>query len=172
MASKRRKSIRATAGGAAGCGPFGIFLFFGLIWLLVQYWWVLVIAGVVVALIVALVKSARTPRPLATPRPPAPVQAPEPKPVRKPKPARTPEPIPLAGDELAAHMRALKHASRVRAMQDWDYEWILLAFPGKSSREISEIANAHFARGRSIGVNYGDPSVPSFKTPKPGQRSP
>jgi hypothetical protein len=165
MASKRRRS-RSVPVGAAGCGPFGLFLALGAIYLVVQYWWVIVIAIGVVVLIVALVKAARTPIPPATPRPPKPVRAPKPKPVRAPKPK------PLAPDELATHLRALKHEGHVRAMQDWDYEWILLAFPAKSSQEISEIANAHFARGRSIGVNHGDPTVPTFYTPKPRKRSP
>ncbi|AXJ10904.1 hypothetical protein CFN17_15765 [Arthrobacter sp. PM3] len=56
-------------------------------------------------------------------------------------------------------MRVNKRIRRVREMQDWDYEWIRLACPGKSVREVNEIANAHFARGRSIGINNGDPSI-------------
>lgn len=55
----------------------------------------------------------------------------------------------------------------MREMQEWDYEWMLLIYPGKSRRELSEIANAHFARGRSVGVNYGDPSVPRFNGRNP-----
>ncbi len=57
-------------------------------------------------------------------------------------------------------------------MQEWDYEWILLAYPNKSSGEISEIANAHFAHGRSIGVNCGDPTLPGFNVREPGKHDP
>ena len=71
----------------------------------------------------------------------------------------SPRPI-LAGDDLTAHVRAQKRAGRVRDMQEWDYEWIRLSHPRKSVREVNEIANAHFARGRSIGINWGDPSAP------------
>jgi hypothetical protein len=72
----------------------------------------------------------------------------------------------LGSDDLADQMRATKRTRRVRDMQEWDYEWIRLANPGKSSRELSEIANAHFARGGSIGINYGDPTVPRPRGPK------
>jgi hypothetical protein len=66
----------------------------------------------------------------------------------------------LVNDDLADQMRAIKQVRHIREMQEWDYEWIRLTNPQKSSHELSEIANAHFARGRSIGINYGDPSVP------------
>ena len=49
MATKRRRSRSAGAG--AGCGPFfGIFLALGAIGLLIQFWWVLLIALGVIAL--------------------------------------------------------------------------------------------------------------------------
>ncbi|MCX2749211.1 hypothetical protein OOZ51_15490 [Arthrobacter sp. MI7-26] len=57
-------------------------------------------------------------------------------------------------------MSAAKQVRRIRDIQEWDYEWLRLTNPEKSSRDLSESANAHFARGRSIGVNYGDPSGP------------
>ncbi|MDR7084969.1 hypothetical protein J2X01_004289 [Arthrobacter ginsengisoli] len=63
-------------------------------------------------------------------------------------------------------MRANKRVRHVRAMQEWDYEWIRLTYPEKSSRELSEIANARFARGWSVGVNYRDPSVALLSDPK------
>ncbi|KRE54122.1 hypothetical protein ASG92_24925 [Arthrobacter sp. Soil736] len=144
--------------GAAGCGPFGIFLTLAAIGLLIQYWWVLLIALGVVALTVALIHFARIPAPPPTPRPAKPVRAPEPK--------------LLVSDELAAEMRATKHARHVRAMQEWDYEWIRLTYPEKSSRELSEIANAHFAKGRSVGLNYGDRSVPGFNSREPDKHLP
>ena len=34
---------------AAGCSPFGLFLTFAVIWIIIQYWWVLLIALGVVA---------------------------------------------------------------------------------------------------------------------------
>ncbi len=152
MASKRRRSGGAAKGAAAaGCSPFGLFLTFAVIWFLVQYWWVLVIAVVVIALTVAVIRSARTPAPPVTPRPP--------------KPARAPKPKPLVGDDLAEHIRATKRVDRVRAMQEWDYEWIRLAHPEMNSRELSEFTNTHFAKGRSFGVNYPDP-VPRRKDRK------
>lgn len=154
MARNRRRSGSAAAAGAGalGCGPFGIFLALGAIWLLIQYWWVLLIALGVVALTVALIHFAKTPAPPATARPT--------------KSVRTPEPRALVSDDLAAQMRATKHVRHIRDMQEWDYEWIRLTYPEKSIRELCEIANAHFARGRSIGVNYRDPSVPRLRGPK------
>ncbi|MDQ0146030.1 hypothetical protein [Pseudarthrobacter niigatensis] len=145
MAAKRRRS-RSGGGGAIGCAPFFVLIIVALI---IQYWWVLLIAAGVVALTVALVRSANAPaRPVRMPQPP-------PQPLRPPPPPRVP-----SGEELTAQMRAHKRISRVRDMQEWDYEWLRLAHPGKSVREVNEIANAHFARGRSIGLDGGDPSVP------------
>ncbi|WP_427170278.1 hypothetical protein [Arthrobacter sp. 92] len=150
MATKRRRSSSAGAG-AVGCGPFLALVVIGL---LVQYWWVLLIALGVVALTVALVRFATAPtrparvRPLKSARPP------------KPRPVMTPPRPALVNDDLADQMRAIKQVRHIREMQEWDYEWIRLTNPQKSSHELSEIANAHFARGRSIGINYGDPSVP------------
>jgi hypothetical protein len=159
MVSKRRRSGGAAMGAAAaGCSPFGLFLTFAVIWLIIQYWWVLLIALGVVALTVALIRSARAPAPPVTPRPP--------------KPLRAPEPKPLVSDDLAEQMRITKRVRHVRAMQEWDYEWIRLAYPEKNSRELSEFANAHFARGRSFGVNYADPSVPRISGPKTEERFP
>jgi|GEM_PF-3311184 len=166
--------------GAAGCGPFGIVFTLIVIGLVIQYWWVIltvlgVIAGIV-AMIVALVKIGRRPSAEVTQQPQEPPRplVPVPVPVREAEPKAKPKPKakPLDADELAEQMRALKHTSHVRAMQEWDYEWILLAYPNKSSREINEIANAHFAKGRSIGVNYGDPIVPGFNARKPGKDVP
>ncbi len=48
MARKRRRS--GSAGAAPGYGPFGFFLVLGAIWLLIQYWWVLLIILSVVGL--------------------------------------------------------------------------------------------------------------------------
>ncbi|MEV7134871.1 hypothetical protein AB0N24_18495 [Arthrobacter sp. NPDC093128] len=154
MASKRRRSSKASAAGAGalGCGPFGFFLALAAIGLLIQYWWVLLIAFGVITLTVALVHNARTPAPPATARPPNPVRIPEPK--------------ALVNDDLAAQMRATKHARHVQAMQEWDYEWIRLTYQEKSHREISEIANAFFARGRSVGVNSEGPSARRINDPK------
>lgn len=161
MATKRRRS-RSAGTGAAGCGPFfGIFLALGAIGLLIQFWWVLLIALGVVALSVAIVRSARTPPPPARARSPKTARPPQPRPVRTP-----PSPA-IVSEDLAAQMRAAKHVSQMRDMQEWDYEWIRLTYPAKSNREISEIANAHVARGRSIGVNQGDLSVPRLGGPKP-----
>ncbi|WP_115789525.1 hypothetical protein [Arthrobacter silvisoli] len=183
MAKRRRSSSAAALGsGASGCGPAGFVIFLLVIWFISTYWVAILTAlsviTVIVGLIVAFVIVGRTPPPevsqeLGEP-PRLPAQAPEPKPksVRRAKPVRTPKPKPLSADELAAQMRALKQTSHVRAMQEWDYEWILLAYPNKSSREISEIANAHFAHGRSIGVNYGDPTLPGFNLRKPGSDVP
>jgi hypothetical protein len=147
MVRKRRRSSSAAAG-AAGCGPFGFFLALGAIWLLVQYWWVLLIVLGVVGLTVAIVRVARTPTP--------PVKARSPKSARplEPPPVMTPRSPALASEDLAVQMRATKQVRHIRDMQEWDYEWIRLTHPEKSSRELSEIANAHFARGRSTGVNY------------------
>jgi hypothetical protein len=155
MASKRRRSNSAAAAGAGalGCGPFGFFLALAAIGLLIQYWWVLLIALGVITLTVALVHNARTPAPPATARPP--------------KPVRTPEPKALVSEDLAARMRATKHVRHVRAMQEWDYEWIRLTYQEKSSRELSEIANAFFARGWSVGVNTEGPSDRRHNGPKP-----
>jgi MFS family permease len=160
MASKRRRSRRASAAGAGalGCGPFGFFLALAAIGVLIQYWWVLLIALGVITLTVALIRNARTSAPPATARPP--------------KPVRIPEPTALVSEDPAAQMRATKHVRHVRAMQEWDYEWIRLAYPEKNSRELSEFANAHFARGRSFGVNYADPSVPRISGPKTEERFP
>ena len=144
MATKRRRS-GSKGGGTLGCAPFLVLIVIAII---IKYWWVLLIAAGMVALTVALVRSTKAP-----PRP-ARVPPPKPQPVMAP-----PRPV-LAGDDLTARMRAQKQVSRVRDMQEWDYEWIRLAHPGKSSREVNEIANAHFARGRSIGINWGDPSAP------------
>jgi MFS family permease len=150
MATNRRRSSSAGAG-AVGCGPFLALVVIGL---LIQYWWVLLIALGVVALTVALVRFATAPtrparvRRFKSARPP------------KPRPVMTPPRPALVNDDLADQMRAIKQVRHIRDMQEWDYEWIRLTNPEKSSRELSEIANAHFARGRSIGINYGDPSVP------------
>lgn len=144
MAAKRRRS-RSKGGGTLGCAPFFALIVIALI---IQYWWVLLIAAVVVALTVALVHTAKAP--------PRPARVPPP----KPQPAVAPPRQVLAGDDLAAHMRAQKQVGRIRDMQEWDYEWIRLAYPGKSLREVNDIANAHFAHGRSIGINWEDPSAP------------
>jgi ABC-type multidrug transport system fused ATPase/permease subunit len=150
MATNRRRSSSAGAG-AVGCSPFLALVVIGL---LIQYWWVLLIALGVVALTVALVRFATAPtrparvRRFKSARPP------------KPRPVMTPPRPALVNDDLADQMRAIKQVRHIRDMQEWDYEWIRLTNPEKSSRELSEIANAHFARGRSIGINYGDPSVP------------
>lgn len=155
MASKRRRSRRASAAGAGalGCGPFGFFLALAAIGLLIQYWWVLLIALSVITLTVALVRNARHPAPPAMARPP--------------KPVRIPEPKALVSEDLADQMRATKHVRQVRAMQEWDYEWIRLTHPEKSNREISEIANAFFARGWSVGVNNEGPSDRRHNGPLP-----
>ncbi|MEV4987853.1 hypothetical protein [Pseudarthrobacter sp. LMD1-1-1.1] len=144
MAAKRRRSA-GKGGGAVGCAPFLVLIVVALI---IQYWWVLLIAAGVVALTVALVRSANAPA--------RPAQMPPP----RPQPVVPPPPAVPSGEELTAQMRAHKRISRVRDMQEWDYEWIRLAHPGKSVREVNDIANAHFARGRSIGINWGDPSAP------------
>lgn len=144
MAAKRRRSGSKGAGGI-GCAPFLILIGIALI---IQYWWVLLIAAGMVALTVALVHAAKAP--------PRPARVPPP----KPQPAVVPPRPVLAGDDLTAQMRAQKQVGRIRDMQEWDYEWIRLAHPGKSLREVNNIANAHFARGRSIGINWGDPSAP------------
>lgn len=156
MASKRRRASRASAAGAGalGCGPFGFFLALAAIGLLIQYWWVLLIALGMITLTVALVHNTRTSAPPVTARPP--------------KPVRTPEPKALVSEDLAAQMRATKHVHHVRAMQEWDYEWIRLTYPEKSNRELSEIANAFFARGWSIGVNNEGPSDRRHNGPLPG----
>ncbi|WP_120691829.1 hypothetical protein [Pseudarthrobacter phenanthrenivorans] len=143
MATKRRRSRSA---GAGGLGPFGFFLALAAIGVLIQYWWVLLIVLGVVGLTVGIVRSAKTPP--AVVRPPKPATPPKPGPVTAP-----PRPAPVSED-LAGQMRATKQVRRTRDMQDWDYEWIRLMHPEKSSRELSEITNAHFARGRSIGINY------------------
>jgi hypothetical protein len=150
MATNRRRSSSAGAG-AVGCGPFLALVVIGL---LIQYWWVVLIALGVVALTVVLVRFATAP-----PRP-ARVRSPRSARSTKPRPVMTPPSPALVNDDLADQMRATKQVGHIRDMQEWDYEWIRLTNPEKSSRELSEIANAHFARGRSIGVNYGDPSVP------------
>lgn len=144
MATKRRRSP-GRGGGSIGFAPF-VALF--VIALIIQFWWVLLIALGVVALTVALVRSANAPAR------PAIVPPPRPQPVMPP-----PRPV-ASGDDLTAQMRAAKHASRVRDMQEWDYEWIRLANPARSLREVNDIANAHFARGRSIGINCAGPSAP------------
>lgn len=142
MAAKRRRS--RSKGGSIGCAPFLILIVIALI---IKFWWVILISLGVVAISVALVRSAKAPaRPARVPPP-------------KPHPAVAPPRPVMAGDELTAHMRAQKRTGRERDMQEWDYEWIRLANPGKSVREVNEIANAHLARGNSIGINWGDPSV-------------
>jgi hypothetical protein len=147
MARKRRRSRNGGAG-AAGCGPFGFFLALGAIGLVIQYWWVLLIVLGVVALTVALVRFATAPTLPVRARPPKSARPPKPRPVMAP-----PRPA-LVSEDLAVQMRATKQVRHIRDMQEWDYEWIRLTYPEKSSRELSEIANAHFARGRSIGINY------------------
>jgi hypothetical protein len=150
MARKRRRSRSA---GSGGLGPFGIFLALAAIWVLIQYWWVLLIALGVVVLTVAIVRSAKIPTPPDRALPQKSASTP------KPPPAMTQPSRVLVSDDLTVQMRATKQVRHTRDMQEWDYEWLRLTHPEKSSREVSEIANAHFARGRSIGVNYGDPSV-------------
>ena len=144
MAAKRRRS-GSKGGGTLGCAPFLVLIAVALI---IQYWWVILIGLGVVAMTVALVRSAKAP--------PRPARVPPP----RPQPAMPPPRPVLGGDDLTAHMRSRKRAGRVRDMQDWDYEWIRLTCPGKSLREVNDIANAHFARGRSIGINGEDPSAP------------
>ncbi len=161
MATNRRRSSSAGAG-AAGCGPFLALVVIGL---LIQYWWVLLIVLGVVALTVALVRFATAPtrpakvRPLKSARPARvrPLKSARPP---KPRPVMTPPRPALVSEDLAVQMRAAKQVRHLRDMQEWDYEWIRLTYPEKSSRELSEIANAHFARGRSIGINCGGLSVP------------
>jgi MFS family permease len=160
MARKRRRSRNAGAG-AAGCGPFGLLLALAAIGLLIQYWWVLLIVLGVVALTVAGVRFAMTRTLPARARSPKSARPPKPRPVMAP-----PRPA-LVSEDLAVLLRAAKQVRHIRDMQEWDYEWIRLTYPEKSSREHSEIANAHFARGRSIGVNCGDVSVPRLRGPKP-----
>ncbi|WP_248762113.1 hypothetical protein [Pseudarthrobacter sp. SSS035] len=145
MARKRRRSRSA---GAGGLGPFGIFLALAAIGVLIKYWWVLLIVLGVVGLTVAIVHFARTPT--------LPVMARSPKPARpvEPPPVMAPRSPALASEDLADQMRATRQVRHIRDMQEWDYEWIRLTHPEKSSRELSEIANTHFARGRSVGVNY------------------
>ena len=143
MAAKRRRSD-SKGGGTIGCAPFLILIVIALI---IKFWWVILISLGVVAVTAALVRTAKAPAR------PAPVPPPRPQPVVAP-----PRPV-MGGDDLTAHMRSQKRAGRERDLQEWDYEWIRLAHPGKSLREVNEIANAHFARGRSIGINWGDPSV-------------
>ncbi|TPV48609.1 MerC domain-containing protein [Pseudarthrobacter phenanthrenivorans] len=143
MATKRRRS---RSSGAGGLGPFGLFLALAAIGVLIHYWWVILIVLGVVGLTVGIVRSAKTPPAVARPQKPS--TPPKPGPVTAP-----PRPAPVSED-LAGQMRATKQVRRTRDMQDWDYEWIRLMHPEKSSRELSEIANAHFARGRSIGMNY------------------
>lgn len=185
MAKRRKSSSAAALGvGASGCGPAGFIFLLLVIWFISTYWVAILatlcVITVIVGLIVASVIVGRTPPPEVSQEsqepPRLPAKAPEPKPkpksVRRAKADRTPKPEPLSADELAAQMRALKRTSHVQAMQEWDYEWILLAYPNKSSREISEIANAHFSRGRSIGVNYGDPTLPGFNVREPGKDVP
>ncbi|MEW1806541.1 hypothetical protein [Pseudarthrobacter sp. NPDC080039] len=143
MAAKRRRS-GGKGGGTMGCAPFLVLIVIALI---IQYWWVLLIALGAVAMTVALVRSAKAPaRPARVPPP-------------RPQPAVAPPRPALGGDDLTAHVRAAKRAGRVRDMQEWDYEWIRLSHPGKSLHEVNSIANSHFARGRSIGINSGDPSL-------------
>lgn len=144
MAAKRRRS-GSKGGGTIGCAPFLILIVIALI---IQYWWVLLIAAGLVAMTVALVRTANAPaRPARVPPP-------------KPQPAVAPPPPILSGDDLTAHVRAKKRAGRVRDMQEWDYEWIRLSHPGKSLHEVNDIANAHFAKGRSIGIDGEDPPAP------------
>ncbi|MGO4587138.1 hypothetical protein AB4Z38_25145 [Arthrobacter sp. 2RAF6] len=150
MASKRRRS-RSAGAGALGCGPVLALI---VIALLIQYWWVVLIALGVVALTVVLVRIATAP-----PRPPR-ARSPRPVPSPKSRPVMQPPGPAILADDFADQMRVAKQVRRVRDMQEWDYEWIRLVNPGKSSRELSEIANSHFARGRSIGVNDRDPTAP------------
>lgn len=103
----------------------------------------------------ALVRNTRTPARPTTARPP--------------KPVRIPEPTALVSEDLAAKMRASKHVRHVRAMQEWDDEWIRLTYKEKSHRELSEIANAFFARGWSVGVNSEGPSARRHDGPSPGK---
>ncbi|UEL29497.1 hypothetical protein [Pseudarthrobacter sp. L1SW] len=143
MATNRRRSRSA---GAGGLGPFGFFLALAAIGILIQYWWVLLIILGAVGLTVAIVRSGNTPPAVARPQ----------KPTRPPKPGPAlpqPSPAPVSED-LAGQTRATKRARHIQGMQEWDYEWIRLTHPERGSREHSEIANAHFAQGRSIGVNY------------------
>ncbi|MFB0836835.1 MULTISPECIES: hypothetical protein [unclassified Arthrobacter] len=144
MAAKRRRS-RSKGGGTIGCAPFLVLIVIAII---IKFWWVILISLGVVAVTVALVRTTKAP-----PRP-APIPPPKPQPV-----IAAPR-IPVGGDDLTAHMRNQKRAGRERDLQEWDYEWIRLAHPGMSLREVNEIANAHFARGRSIGINWGEPSGP------------
>src|SRR4029453_16128395 len=139
MAAKRRCSGSA---GADGLGLFGVFLALGAVWVLVQYWWVLLIALGVVVLTVALVRSATTPTPPARARPQKPASPPTPRPgVHQPgpapvtdepdahpqKPASPPTPRPgvhhpgpaLVNDDLAVQIRAIKQVRRIRDMQEW-----------------------------------------------------
>ncbi len=119
MASKRRRSSSAGAG-ALGCGPFLALIVIGL---LIQYWWVLLIALGVVALTVVLVRFATAPPRPARVRPPKPARPP------KPRPVMTPPGQALGNDDLADQMRAAKQARHIRDMQEWDYEWIRLTKP-------------------------------------------
>lgn len=162
MARKRRRSSSAAAG-AAGCGPFGFFLALGAIGVLIQYWWVLLIVLGVVGLTVAIVRFARTPTPSVVARSPKSARPLEPPPVMTP---RSPA---LSREDLGDQMRAAKQVRHIRDMQEWDYEWIRLTHPEKSSRELSEIANAHFARGWSTGVNYECPRLVDSGSDQPAE---
>lgn len=143
MATNRRRSRSA---GAGGLGPFGFFLALAAIGILIQYWWVLLIVLGVVGLTVAAIRSAKTPPAVARPQ----------RPTSPPRPGPVPaQPVPsLVSEDLAGQIRAAKRVRHIQGMQEWDYEWIRLTHPDKSSREHNEIADAHFAQGRSIGVNY------------------
>jgi hypothetical protein len=126
--------------------PVGFFLALGAIGILIQYWWVLLIVLGVIGLTVAIVRFARTPTP--------PVKARSPKSARplEPPPVMTPRSPALASEDLAVQMRATKQVRHIRDMQEWDYEWIRLTHPEKRSRELSEIANAHFFMGASTST--------------------
>lgn len=121
MASKRRRSRSARAG---GLGPFGIFLALAAIGVLIQYWWVLLIVLGVVGLTVAIVRFARTPTLPATAGPPKSARPLEPPPVMTP---RSPA---LASEDLAVQMRANKQVRHKRDMQEWDFEWARLLASG------------------------------------------
>lgn len=87
----------------------------------------------------------------------------------KARPGKTQPSSASDSDDLASHVRATKQVRHTRDMQEWDYEWIRLTHPEKSSREHSEIANAHFARGRSIGVNYAWPRLLDSEPDQPAE---
>lgn len=113
MARKRGSAAGAT--GVVGCGLPALLIPLAIVYVIVNYWWVLVLLGGVAVAVVAIVRNARQPRIAPPPRP-------DPR-LLKPGPQKGPA---LSQDQIYLQMRAAKRASHRSEMARWDEEFARL----------------------------------------------